>query len=162
MLSQSTVYSLFRGEGTEEDLAMAGHSSGRYVCFLFIGLLYLGQCSQYYHDASSNRPSDEFYALFYLGLYCEAKGETTKASQYMRQAARSDYANTVGRNDYMTSVARVRIYLRVHIRPYLFFLFRPFLVSSRFQRFTVSYEVGSCKHCTYSLIASFIAPDTCN
>lgn len=75
----ASVYSLFRGDGaTEEDLVNAGHSGSA---------------------------SDEFYSLFYLGLWCEAKGELTKAESYMRAAVKSTYAQ--GANDYMTSVAKV-------------------------------------------------------
>ena len=64
--------------------------------------------SRWYTNIVDTRPSDEFYALFYLGLHCEARGETTKASQYMLEAIQSEYANSIGRGDYMTSVARVR------------------------------------------------------
>ena len=49
--------------------------------------------------------SEEFYSLFYLGLWCEAKGETMKAENYMRAAVNSAYGK--GSNDYMTSVAKV-------------------------------------------------------
>lgn len=62
----STVYSLFRGDGmTEHDLFKAGHDGNI---------------------------SDEFYSLFYLGLYCEIRNETTKAEEYMKLAAKSKYA----------------------------------------------------------------------
>eukprot|EP00567_Pseudictyota_dubia_P018225 CAMPEP_0197441656 /NCGR_PEP_ID=MMETSP1175-20131217/7890_1 /TAXON_ID=1003142 /ORGANISM="Triceratium dubium, Strain CCMP147" /LENGTH=262 /DNA_ID=CAMNT_0042971979 /DNA_START=39 /DNA_END=827 /DNA_ORIENTATION=- len=82
----STVYSLFRGDGaTEQDLFTAGH------------------------DGST---SDEFYSLFYLGLYCESRGETGKAASYMKSAASSKYAMGFGASDYMTSVARVHCKLR--------------------------------------------------
>jgi rRNA pseudouridine-1189 N-methylase Emg1 (Nep1/Mra1 family) len=55
------------------------------------------------------RPSDVFYALFYLGLFAEARGEATKAKHYMLQAVAAPYAvGTLGRGDYMTTVARVR------------------------------------------------------
>eukprot|EP00984_Skeletonema_dohrnii_P025734 scaffold14909_cov172-Skeletonema_dohrnii-CCMP3373.AAC.2 len=58
----STVYSLFRNDGaTEYDLREAGHDSNI---------------------------SDEFYSLFYLGLYCEIRGETSKAEMYMKMAER--------------------------------------------------------------------------
>jgi tetratricopeptide (TPR) repeat protein len=77
----STVYSLYRGDGaTEHDLADAGHTGS---------------------------VSDEFYSLFYLGLWCEANGETTKAENYMRSAVKSSYSQGFGSNDYMTSVAKV-------------------------------------------------------
>jgi tetratricopeptide (TPR) repeat protein len=82
-----TVYRLFRGEGTEHQLAMAGHGNGASV-------------------------ADEFYALFYLGLFCEVRKETVKASEYMRQATRTEYATGIGRGDYMTSCARVHCKLR--------------------------------------------------
>lgn len=81
-----TVYSLFRGDGaTEQDLASAGHSGSA---------------------------SDEFYALFYLGLYCESIGETSKAANYMKAAAATEYAKGRGRADYMTDCARVHCNLR--------------------------------------------------
>ena len=56
--------------------------------------------------------ADAFYALFYLGLYCEARGETSKAALYMSQAAATEYATGVGRGDYMTACARVHCHLR--------------------------------------------------
>lgn len=56
--------------------------------------------------------SDEFYSLFYLGLYCESIGETSKASYYMRAATRTEYAKGRGASDYMTSCARVHCQLR--------------------------------------------------
>ena len=78
----NVVYGLFKGTATEHDLAAAGHASGQL--------------------------SDEFYALLYLGLYCEGRQEMTKAEQYMRQAVHTEYAQNMGRRDYMTDVARVR------------------------------------------------------
>uniref|UniRef100_A0A7S4R933 Uncharacterized protein n=2 Tax=Ditylum brightwellii TaxID=49249 RepID=A0A7S4R933_9STRA len=82
----STVYSLFRGDGaTEHDLADAGHTGSQ---------------------------SDEFYSLFYLGLYCESKGERSKAEQYMKAAKNSSYATGYGAADYMTDCARVHCQLR--------------------------------------------------
>jgi tetratricopeptide (TPR) repeat protein len=82
----STVYALFRGEATEHDLAMAGHQG---------------------------TSGEEFYALFYLGLYCEAcRNETSKAENYMRQAVATSYATGSGAGDYMTSCARVHCQLR--------------------------------------------------
>eukprot|EP00804_Cyclotella_cryptica_P021744 CCRYP_012896-RB/>CCRYP_012896-RB protein AED:0.15 eAED:0.15 QI:76/0.8/1/1/0/0/6/1310/236 len=82
----STVYSLFRGDGaTEHDLAMAGHTGNI---------------------------TDEFYSLFYLGLYCEIRGETSKAESYMKAAASSKYATGPGAGDYMTACARVHCNLR--------------------------------------------------
>ncbi|CAB9505107.1 Inherit from NOG: expressed protein [Seminavis robusta] len=80
-----TVYSLFRGEATELELAAAGHQGNI---------------------------ADEFYALFYLGLFCESRGETAKAANYMKQAVKTDYATNRGRGDYMTSCARVHCKLR--------------------------------------------------
>ena len=80
-----TVYSLFRGEASEEDLAKAGHSGG---------------------------PGDEFYALLYLGLFNEAMGETFKAENYMKSAVKTKYAQVVGSKDYMVDVARVHCQLR--------------------------------------------------
>ena len=81
----STVYSLFRGEATEHDLAVAGH------------------------DGSI---ADEFYSKFYLGLFCESRGEMGKAANYMKGAVTTKYATSTGAQDYMTSVARVHCYIR--------------------------------------------------
>ncbi|KAL7516254.1 hypothetical protein ACHAWX_001287 [Stephanocyclus meneghinianus] len=82
----STVYSLFRGDGaTEHDLAMAGHTGNI---------------------------TDEFYSLFYLGLYCEIRVENSKAESYMKAAASSKYATGPGAGDYMTACARVHCNLR--------------------------------------------------
>lgn len=82
----STVYSLFRGDGaTEYDLFDAGHNGNI---------------------------SDEFYSLFYLGLYCEIRNEVDKAEKYMRAAASSAYAKGPGAGDYMTSCAKVHCKLR--------------------------------------------------
>jgi hypothetical protein len=120
----STVYSLYRGDGaSERDLAEAGHS-GRCVdesttCFKRFAtslLLVSTHCSTCV--ASSNAHScifsisDEFYSLFYLGLYCEIRNETAKAEKYMRAAASSKYATGSGNGDYMTSCARVHCKLR--------------------------------------------------
>jgi len=55
--------------------------------------------------------ADEFYSLFYLGLFCEARGEPGKAASYLRQAVRTRYATT-GRGDYMTTFARIHCRLR--------------------------------------------------
>ena len=87
---------------------MAGHTSGRLAkyCITMTARQFLTRITLFWLF----RLSDEFYALFYLGLYCEARGETTKASEYMSQAVRSEYANSIGRGDYMTAVARVRRY----------------------------------------------------
>jgi len=82
----STVYSLFRNDGaTEYDLREAGHNGST---------------------------SDEFYSLFYLGLYCEIRGEESKAHMYMKMAERSKYATGVGSGDYMSACARVHCMLR--------------------------------------------------
>lgn len=80
-----TVYSLFRGEADEHDLAVAGHEG---------------------------KESDEFYALFYLGLYCESRGESGKAASYMKSAVATKYAQSTGYGDYMTACARVHCKLR--------------------------------------------------
>mmetsp|Transcript_12344 Transcript_12344/g.18585 ORF Transcript_12344/g.18585 Transcript_12344/m.18585 type:complete len:257 (-) Transcript_12344:66-836(-) len=80
-----TVYSLFRGDATEQDLAEAGHGSSA---------------------------ADEFYSLFYLGLYCESIGEDAKAANYMKSAAKSEYAVGRGSVDYMTSCAKIHCNLR--------------------------------------------------
>lgn len=82
------VYSLFRGETTEETLASAGTRS------------------------NGGNLADEFYALFYLGLYCEIRGETAKAASYVSAAVATPYATGVGRGDYMTDCARVHRALR--------------------------------------------------
>lgn len=80
----ATIYSLFRGDGaTEHDLLVAGQSGSK---------------------------SDEFYSLYYLGLYCEAKGEASKAEMYLLQSIKTDYGR--GSNDYMTSCAKVHCKLR--------------------------------------------------
>lgn len=55
---------------------------------------------------------DEFYSLFYLGLFNEARGEMTKAESYMRAAATTKYARAVGSKDYMVDVASVHCKLR--------------------------------------------------
>ena len=82
---QSIVYSLFRGEASEKDLAEAGHQGG---------------------------PGDEFYALLYLGLFNEARGENAKAESYMKSAIQTRYAKAAGSQDYMVDVARVHCKLR--------------------------------------------------
>lgn len=79
------VYSLFRGEASEQDLAEAGHKGG---------------------------PGEEFYALLYLGLFSEVRGETSKAENYMRSAVKTRYAKAVGSQDYMVDVAKVHCKLR--------------------------------------------------
>jgi hypothetical protein len=56
--------------------------------------------------------ADEFYSLFYLGLYCESKCEDSKAANYMKAAAATEYATGPGTSDYMTSCARVHCRLR--------------------------------------------------
>jgi hypothetical protein len=81
------VYSLFRNEGTEQDLALAG----------------LGR--NYASNNLIQSPADEFYSLFYLGLYCDSKGEFTKAAQYMTEAITTEYAKKS--KDYMVAVAKV-------------------------------------------------------
>ncbi|KAL9180174.1 hypothetical protein ACHAXT_008144 [Thalassiosira profunda] len=83
----STVYALFRDDdgATEFDLREAGHDGN---------------------------VADEFYSLFYLGLYCEARTEMTKAERYIKAAASSKYAVGPGINDYMTSCAKVHCKLR--------------------------------------------------
>jgi tetratricopeptide (TPR) repeat protein len=81
----SMVYALFRGEATEQQLASAGHGGSQ---------------------------GDEFYSLFYLGLYCESIGEVTKAENYMKAAVKTTYANEAGAGDYMTACSRVHCQLR--------------------------------------------------
>lgn len=53
---------------------------------------------------------DEFYALFYLGLFCEARGEASKAEAYLRQAVQTRYGQLS--NDYMAACAKVHCQLR--------------------------------------------------
>lgn len=87
-----TVYALFRGENgiTEEDLAMMG-SKGN----------------------GNSSDSDEFYSLFYLGLYNEAvMNDAAKAQYYMKAAANSKYATGFGSRDYMSICAKVHCRLR--------------------------------------------------
>ena len=82
----STVLKLFEGKATEHDLANVGHSSGY--------------------------AADDFYSKFYLGLYAESIGENFKAEGYMKSAALSQYARSVGSRDYMVDCARVHCKLR--------------------------------------------------
>ena len=56
--------------------------------------------------------ADEFYSLFYLGLFCESRGEPIKAASYMKHATKTEYATGRGSGDYMTSCARVHCKLR--------------------------------------------------
>ena len=65
-----------------------------------------------YSCCSFDSIADAFYALFYLGLYCEARGEASKAALYMQQATATEYATSVGQGDYMTACARVHCHLR--------------------------------------------------
>lgn len=63
---------------------------------------------------------DEFYALFYLALFAEARGEWIKAEGYLRQAIQTKYAidseematTGRGRSDYMVTTAKVSKYHR--------------------------------------------------
>lgn len=57
-------------------------------------------------------PAEEFYALFYLGLFSEARAETMKAESYIKSATRTRYAKAVGSQDYMVDVAKVHCKLR--------------------------------------------------
>jgi hypothetical protein len=57
-------------------------------------------------------PGEEFYALLYLGLFNEARGENGKAENYMRSAVQSKYAKVLGSQDYMVDVAKVHCKLR--------------------------------------------------
>lgn len=81
----AAVYKLFRGTAGEEELAKAGHRTGK--------------------------QSDEFYSLLYLGLFSEVRQNPTKAENYLRQATHTDYATSLGTRDYMTDVARVSLQL---------------------------------------------------
>ena len=64
------------------------------------------------HKCFQRSPGEEFYALLYLGLFNEAKGENAKAESYMRSAVQSKYAKVVGSQDYMVDVAKVHCKLR--------------------------------------------------
>ena len=68
--------------------------------------------SQSFFFLPSHSTSDEFYSLFYLGLYCEAQGEMGKAASYMRSATKTRYATGLGAGDYMATCARVHCKLR--------------------------------------------------
>ena len=74
---------LFRGQATEQELRLV--------------------------PQRTQSAADEFYALFYLGLFSEtALRDATKAENYLKQAVHTPYATTgAGRGDYMTDVARV-------------------------------------------------------
>lgn len=93
------IYSLFRGtdQTTEKDLAM--------------------------YSTNTQNPYDEFYSLFYLGLYCESihsdkddddgaisSSSSNKAAYYMRAALQTSYAQTS--TDYMVACAKVHCHLR--------------------------------------------------
>lgn len=82
----ATVYKLFRGEATEVELALIGHNTGK--------------------------ASDEFYSLFYLGLFAEIRQENSKAEKYLLQSINTKYSQGFGQADYMTSVAKVHCNLR--------------------------------------------------
>ena len=69
-------------------------------------------CFMKYLTISDFSIADEFYSLFYLGLYCEMREEASKAETYMKAAAASKYATGPGEGDYMTSCARVHCKLR--------------------------------------------------
>jgi hypothetical protein len=93
-----TVYQLFKGLNgvTERDLAMAGLLDAKKS------------------NPPPKPPSDDFYALFYLALYNEARGNDSKSLHYMRQALHTAYAKannsgTGGGGDYMVAVARVSL-----------------------------------------------------
>ena len=60
----------------------------------------------------SASPGEEFYALLYLGLFSEARGENAKAESYLRSAVQTKYAKVVGDKDYMVDVAKVHCKLR--------------------------------------------------
>merc|ERR1711862_860889 len=86
----SVVYKLFRNECKESDLAKAGLMTN-----------------------NNNNLSDEFYALLYLGLFCEARGNNdSKAEYYMKSACNTNYANGIGATDYMVAVANVHCNIR--------------------------------------------------
>jgi len=57
--------------------------------------------------------SDEFYSLFYLALFNEARNVPAKAELYLRQALATRYAQESSTSsDYMVSCARVHAQLR--------------------------------------------------
>ena len=65
-----------------------------------------------YPCTQKQSPGDEFYSLFYLGLYNDARGDMTKAEHYMKSAIQSKYAIKVGSQDYMVDVAKVHCKVR--------------------------------------------------
>lgn len=77
------AYELFMGKCTEEDLAKEG---------------------------ATPASSAAFYALLYLGLYAEARGEGDKARNYIQASVATPYGKA-GR-DYMASLARVHLSVR--------------------------------------------------
>jgi hypothetical protein len=78
-----SVYRLYRGEGTEAELART---------FL----------------AQPVTPQDEFYSLFYLSLWAEARHQhPLQAEGYMRAALRTNYARVVNDRDFMVTTAKV-------------------------------------------------------
>lgn len=77
------AYELFMGKCTEEDLAKEG---------------------------ATPTSSAAFYALLYLGLYAEARGEGDKARNYIQASVATPYGKA-GR-DFMTSIARVHLSVR--------------------------------------------------
>jgi lipoprotein NlpI len=60
-------------------------------------------------EAGGTRPSPQFYARLYVGLYLEALGDAGRSLQHMTIAAEDRYANAGG---YMHMVARVHVRLR--------------------------------------------------
>ena len=124
--AQPTVYKLFKGQTSEQELFVAGHGTGRCVCVKMHHLTTMRGSGAppiiriVAHSFSilcpfqrcNSSSADEFYSLLYLGLYCEVRGEVAKASNYLQQSLRTSYVMTSrGSTDYMTDVARVRFVL---------------------------------------------------
>ena len=77
------------------------------------GILSGSQTAEDVMAATGGRPSAEFYAHLYLGLYAEALGDSRDAMEHIRAAALDTYAQTGG---FMHTVARVHLALRAPAR----------------------------------------------
>ena len=72
------------------------------------GMLSGSQTAEDVMAATDGRPSAEFFAHLYLGLYAEALGDPQKAVEHIRAAAHDDYAQVGG---FMHAVSRVHLAL---------------------------------------------------
>ena len=72
------------------------------------GMLSGSQTAEDVMAATNGRPSAEFFAHLYLGLYAEALGNQPEAVEHIRAAAVDDYAQVGG---FMHTVARVHLAL---------------------------------------------------